>query len=114
MKETWYKMFGFILKIFIWLFTSIVNASYQIKCVFLNNLQCLIQPTLINLHLNEYSQGLHYYLFAVNLDRCIGSYYTFKAVVTDMRVSGSLVPKKNFGLIWRVVFKLGYLLRQGR
>ena len=28
----------------------------------------MIQPTLINLHPNEYTQGLHYYPFAVNLD----------------------------------------------
>ena len=33
----------------------------------------MIQPTLINLHLNEYSQELHNYLFAVGLDRCVGS-----------------------------------------
>ena len=33
----------------------------------------MIQPTLINLHPNEYSQELHYYLFLVNLDRCVGS-----------------------------------------
>ena len=26
------------------------------------------QPTIINLHPNEYNQGLHYYPFAVNLD----------------------------------------------
>ena len=31
------------------------------------------QPTLINLHSNEYSQELRYYLFAINLDRCVGS-----------------------------------------
>ena len=36
----------------------------------LNNQQCMTQPTLINLHLNEYSQGLLYYPFAVNLDTC--------------------------------------------
>ena len=29
--------------------------------------------TLTNLHPNECSQGPHHYLFAVNLDRCIGS-----------------------------------------
>ena len=34
---------------------------------------CATQPTTINLFPNEYTQGLHYYLFAVNLDRCIGS-----------------------------------------
>ena len=28
------------------------------------------QPTLINLHLNEYSQEWRYYLFVVNIDRC--------------------------------------------
>ena len=30
---------------------------------------CMIQPTLINLHPNEYSQKSHYYPFAVKLDR---------------------------------------------
>ena len=33
----------------------------------------MTQRTLINLHPNEYSQGLRYYQFAVNLDRCMGS-----------------------------------------
>ena len=33
----------------------------------------MIQPTLINLHPNEYSQEFHYYPFAVKLDRCVGS-----------------------------------------
>ena len=33
----------------------------------------MIQPILINLHLNEYSQEFHYYPFAVKLDRCVGS-----------------------------------------
>ena len=35
--------------------------------------KCMIQPTLINLHPNEYSQEFHCYPFAVNLDRCVGS-----------------------------------------
>ena len=34
----------------------------------MNNQECLTQPTLINLHFNEYTQGLHYYPFAINLD----------------------------------------------
>ena len=34
---------------------------------------CEIQPTLINLHPNKYNQELHYYLFAVKLDKCPGS-----------------------------------------
>ena len=29
------------------------------RCISLNNHQCMIQPTLINLHPNDYSQGLH-------------------------------------------------------
>ena len=31
---------------------------------------CEIQPTLINLHPNKCNQELHYYLFAVKLDKC--------------------------------------------
>ena len=58
---------------FIILLSSIVNASNHAKCVLLNNQKCEIQPTLINLHPNEYSQEFHYYPFAVKLDRCVGS-----------------------------------------
>ena len=32
----------------------------------------MIQPTVIYLHPNEYSQELHYYLFVVKLGRCVG------------------------------------------
>ena len=32
----------------------------------------LIKKMFINLHRNEYTQGLHYYPFTVNLDRCVG------------------------------------------
>ena len=39
----------------------------------LNNQQCMTQPTLINWHPNKDSQGLLYYSFEVNLDRCVGS-----------------------------------------
>ena len=58
---------------FIELLTSIVSASNHTKCVWLSNQKCMIQPILINLHCNEYSQELHYYPFAVKLDRCVGS-----------------------------------------
>ena len=33
----------------------------------------MTQPTLINLHPNEYSQEFHYYPFEVKSDRCVGS-----------------------------------------
>ena len=48
-------------------------ASNHTKCVSLNNQKCTTQPTLIHLHLNEYTQSLPYYPFAVDLDRCIES-----------------------------------------
>ena len=61
-------MFGLIKKIFIGLFISIVNASNHTKCVSFSNQKCMTQPTLINLHPNEYSQEFHYHPFAVKLD----------------------------------------------
>ena len=66
-------MFGLIKKMFIVLFNSIVNASNHTKCVWLSNQKCEIQPTLINLHPNEYNQEFQYYLFAVKLDRFVES-----------------------------------------
>ena len=60
----------------------------------------MIQPILINLHTNEYTQGLYYYPFSVNLDRCVGSCNT----VNDLsnRVS---VPNKTEDLNMHV-FKM--------
>ena len=58
------------------LLTSVVNAANHIKCLSLSNQKCMTQPTRINLHPNEYIQGLLYCSFAVNLDRCVWSCYT--------------------------------------
>ena len=66
-------MFGFIKNMFIVLLASIFNTSNHTKCISLNNRQCMIQSTLINSHPNEYTERLHYYPFAVNLGRCMGS-----------------------------------------
>ena len=66
-------MFRLIKKIFIGLLTGLVNGFNHTKCISLSNQKCMIQPTLINLHPNEYSQEFHYYLFLVKLDRCVGS-----------------------------------------
>ena len=66
-------MFGLIKGIFIGSFASIVNASNHTKCVSLSNQKCITQPTLVNLHANEYSQECHYYPFTIELDRFIGS-----------------------------------------
>ena len=69
-------MFGLIKKIFIELLTGLVNGYNHTKCILLSNQKCMIRPTLINLHPNEYSQESHYYPFVVKLERCIGSYNT--------------------------------------
>ena len=55
------------------LLISIVNAFTHIKCISLSNQKCMTQPTVINLHPNEYSQEFHYYPFSVKLYRCVGS-----------------------------------------
>ena len=71
-KVTWSKtMFGLIKKIFIGLLTGLVNGSNHTKFASLSNEKWLIHPTLTNLHSNEYSQELHYYPFAIKLDRCV-------------------------------------------
>ena len=54
------------------LIKTILNGSNHTKCVSLGNQICMIQPTLSNLHLNEYSQEFHYYPFAVKLCGCVG------------------------------------------
>ena len=63
-------MFGLIKKIFIGMLTSLVHLIH-LKCVSLLNQKYKIQPTIINLHPNGYTQALHSYSFAVNLDRCL-------------------------------------------
>ena len=66
-------MFRLNKKMFMGLLISIVNATNHAKCVLLSNQKYMNQPTLINLHPNEYSQECYYYPFAVKLDRCVGS-----------------------------------------
>ena len=82
-----YKMFDLIKKIFIELLSSRVNASNHTKCVSLSNQKCEIQPTLINLDPNEYSQEFHYYPFSVKLDRCVGSCNTINNLSNKVCVS---------------------------
>ena len=48
--------------------TSIFNGSNHTKCLSLSNQKCMIEPTLINSHPNEYGQELHYYQFTVKFD----------------------------------------------
>ena len=58
------------------LLTCLVNESNHTKYVFLTNQKCTVQRTIIVLHSNKYTQWLHYYTFAVNLDICVGSFNT--------------------------------------
>ena len=66
-------MFRLIKRIFMGLLISIVNASNHTNGVSLSNHKCMIQPILINLYPNEYSQEFHYYPIPVKLNRCVGS-----------------------------------------
>ena len=80
-------MFGLIRKMFIGLLTVLVDGSNHTKCVLLSNQKYMIQPTLINLHPNEYSQKFHYYSFAVKLDSCVGSCNTLNDLSNKARIS---------------------------
>ena len=66
-------MLGIIKKMFIVLLSSIINVSNHTKCVSLSNQKCMIQPTIVNLNPNEYSQEFHYYPFLVILYKYVGS-----------------------------------------
>ena len=59
----------------------------------LSNQKCMTQPTLINLHPNEYSQEFHYY----PLDRCVGSCNTLNDLSNTV-----CVPNKTKDLNLRV------------
>ena len=85
MKKTGHKiMLGINKKMYIVLLSSIVIASNHTKCLLLSHQKYMIQPTLINLHPNEYSQEFHYYPFSVKLDRYVGSCNT---LIEDLNLS---------------------------
>ena len=86
-------MFGLIQKIFIGLLTGLANGYNHPKFVLLSNQKCKIQPTLINLHPNEYSQEFYCYPFAVKLDRCVGSFNFLNDLCNKV-----CVPKKTENL----------------
>ena len=53
----------------------------------------MIQPSLINIHPNEYGQKFLYYLFLVKLDRCVGSCNTLNDVSNK-----TCIPNRIFKL----------------
>ena len=85
-------MSGIIKKMIIVLLNSIVNVYNHKKCVSLSKKKCKIQPTLINLHPNEYSQEFRYYRFAVKLDRCLGGRNTLNDLSNKV-----CIPNKTEG-----------------
>ena len=86
-------MLGLINKILIVLLTGLVNGTNHAKCVSLSNQKCNIQPILITLHSNKYSQEFHYYPLSVKLDRYVGNCNTL--IDLSNRVS---IPTKTEGL----------------
>ena len=68
------------------LLISIVNASNHRKCMSLSNQKFMIQPTLINLHPNDYSQEFHYYPFSVKLGKCVGSCNTLNDLSNEVYI----------------------------
>ena len=58
-----------------------------------------IQPNLINLHPNEYSQEFYCFQFAVKLDiRCVGSCNTLNDLPNKARRTKLFFPNKTEGL----------------
>ena len=53
-------------------------------CIKLSNQKCKTQPTLSNLHPNEYSQEFRYCPFTVKLDRCVGSCNTLNDLSNEI------------------------------
>ena len=72
---------------------SIVNTPHHIKCISLNNQQRMTQPTLIYLPPNEYIEGLRYYLFTGNLDRCMESCNTHNDLSNNVCVPNEISTK---------------------
>ena len=66
-------MSRFVKKSLVILLTSIVSVLNRQNAMSKRHQKYTTQPTLINLHPNEYSQELLYYLLAFNLDRCVRS-----------------------------------------
>ena len=71
-------------------FSGIVDAPEYVELISLNNQQCMARPTFIRLHRNDRNAGLCCYLFAVNLDRCMGNCNTLNDLSNNV-----IVPKKT-------------------
>ena len=80
--------------------------------------KCEIQPTLINLHPNASCQNLHYYPFAVQLDRCVERCNTLNDLSNKVYVPNktedlnthifNTITGKNDSKIWTKVILCEY------
>ena len=97
---------------FIALLTNIVNLFNHAKCVLLSNQKCTIEPTVINLRLNEYSQEFHYYPFTVKLDRSVGRCNTLNDLSNKMCVSSKTedLNLSVFNIITRINESKAYIM----
>ena len=69
------------------------------QCISLNNQQCMSQPSLINLHSNEYIEELCYYPLTVNLDRCMASCNTLNHLSNKVRIPNKTEDLSVFNMI---------------
>ena len=67
-------------KMFIGLLTSIVTASNHTKCILSSSQKCMTQPTLTDLHPNEYSRGyitIHLRLIQIDMSELVKLLMTY-------------------------------------
>ena len=81
--------------------SNTANTPDHVKCISWNNQQRLNQPTIINVPPDEYMEGLSYYSFAVNLDRCMKSCNTLSNLFNEI-----CVPNKTEDLNLSVFNKI--------
>ena len=55
----------------------------------------MIQPHLINLHPNEYSQEFYYYPFTVKLHKCVGSCNTLNDLSNKVCIPNKMITGIN-------------------
>ena len=83
------KQYLELLKIFIVLLASLVNASTHTKFVSLSNQTFQIQPTLIDINSNQYNQELNCNPFVIKLEKCAGSCNTINNLSNRVFVSNT-------------------------
>ena len=81
------------------IFNGINHAN---KCVSLSNQKLKTQPTLINLHTNEYNKLFHYHPLVVKLDRCVESCNTLNDLSNKVCVSNKDSNLSVFNMITRI------------